>query len=110
MLIFCRAVRTTNPIKMPKRKREDISRVDNYDAHSKDRLVAGQRAQLDTVLIHGQKILARALKIGRGFERQKLGRRQKTATKNNGGAEIAKLNQEVVALKVGLCQNLHTAI
>jgi hypothetical protein len=45
-------------------------------------------------------ILHRALKVARGFERQKLGRRQKTAKDNQDVAEVARLEAEVVALKV----------
>lgn len=60
-----------------------------------------RRGGLDDILENGKKSLFRALKISRGFERQKLGRRQKTAKEQNFPAETARLAKEVTALKVG---------
>lgn len=59
-----------------------------------------QRSQLAHEIEHGTKILHRALKVARGFERQKLGRRQKAAKDKKDGAETARLEAEVAALKV----------
>lgn len=56
----------------------------------------------ESVLEHSKKALSRALRIARGIERQKLGRRQKTAKESNAAAESARLNAEVAALKVGV--------
>lgn len=56
----------------------------------------------ESVLEHSKKALSRALKIARGIERQKLGRRQKTAKESNAAAESARLTAEVTALKVGV--------
>lgn len=49
----------------------------------------------------GKTSLFRALKLARGFERQKLGRRQKTARESNVDVEImARLDAEISTLKV----------
>jgi len=80
---------------MSKRKRED-------DASEKDSQIEDQalrikvsrlRAKLDQAL----KSLTPALKLARGFERQKLGRRQKAA--NNDPHTLLRLREEVIVLK-----------
>lgn len=84
---------------MPKRKLEYADDSDTIDA-----LVGRKfprRGGLDGILDNGKKTLFRAFKVSRGFERQKLGRRQKTAKEQNAPAETARLAQEVIALKVG---------
>lgn len=48
----------------------------------------------------GTQLLFRALKTARGIERQKLGRRQKTAAKEEDGKALERLAAEVQALKV----------
>ena len=59
--------------------------------------------ELQRTLSQGQTQLFRALKLARGFERQKLGRRQKDATKTGNGTEQqARLQAEVDAVKVCL--------
>lgn len=66
--------------------------------HSK---VQQQQDRLKNSLEHAKKSLVRALKLARGFERQKLGRRQKTAKESNEGLETTRrLDAEVSALKV----------
>lgn len=50
-----------------------------------------------------EKTLFRALRLARGFERQKLGRRQKVAKQAKDDSETARLDAEVAALKV--CQS-----
>lgn len=60
-----------------------------------------QRQQLSiSTLDQYEKTLFRALRLARGFERQKLGRRQKVAKQTKDDAETARLNAEVAALKV----------
>jgi hypothetical protein len=86
---------------MPKRKREDISSEDRLSNDSSDRALRLQRQQLEALLEEGKKSLSRALKVARGFERQKLGRRQKTAKAENSEANTARLETEIAALKVG---------
>lgn len=79
---------------MPKRK-SDIH--DNNGSHA----VHPHSDRLESVLIHSKKVIFRALKVSRGFERQKLGRRQKQAKERGGEGEFARFEAEVVALKVG---------
>lgn len=73
---------------------------EHHDGDVPSRAVALQRNQLEHEIEHGTKILHRALKVARGFERQKLGRRQKAAKDKKDGAESVRLEAEVVALKV----------
>ena len=55
----------------------------------------------EAVLDQGRKELCRALKFSKGFERQKLGRRQKTALAKDENMDIvSRLASEVEALKV----------
>ena len=87
---------------MPKRKHEEISSGGPIPNVFSDRALRLQRQQLEGLLEQGQKSLFRALKVARGFERQKLGRRQKAAKAEKAEADIARLETEVAALKVGL--------
>jgi hypothetical protein len=50
---------------------------------------------------HGKTVLRRALKLAAGFERQKSGRRRKTAKQKNDDAAIARVEAEALAVKVG---------
>ncbi|OMP86599.1 Bud site selection protein 22 [Diplodia seriata] len=112
---------------MPKRKRDDRSasnRNTSYDsdaaASSPDHqttkktsrnaattsstttTTAKQRKNLPARLEQGKKQLVKALKVARGFERQKLSRRRKTAAtdKNEGGGiVVARIDREIEALK-----------
>lgn len=86
---------------MPKRKFDEFRETDVNSQRLDDGTLRAQRKQLERVLEHGKKKLSRALKLGRGFERQKLGRRQKTAKESNAESEMARLDAEVAALKVG---------
>lgn len=84
---------------MPKRKLEDADDSDIVDAPVRRKFP--RQGGLDGILENGKKTVFRALKVSRGFERQKLGRRQKTAKEQDAPAETARLAQEVTALKVG---------
>ncbi|MCJ1245371.1 hypothetical protein MMC30_002575 [Trapelia coarctata] len=84
---------------MPKRKRDDTGLSEETPKRSADRALRIQRLQVEGVLSNGTKTLFRALKIARGFERRKLGRRQKTAKAANDDAETKRLEVEVVTLK-----------
>ena len=77
---------------MPKRKRDDDQNHQDEDPAQKIRKNRF-RAKID----QGNKSIASALKLARGFERQKLGRRQKTA--KNDPKELLRLKEEVIALK-----------
>ncbi|KAG0645765.1 bud22 [Hyphodiscus hymeniophilus] len=77
---------------MPKRKRgayeEDGDRVQSMrkkDAYEK--------------LTQSKKLLHRALKTAKGFERQKLGKRLKNATASGSTDEATRINREIAALK-----------
>ncbi len=89
---------------MPKRKRHDIdSRHQSDDDNSTTihTVPHAQRKRLEEKLHHGKKVLHRALKVAKGFERQKLGRRRQTAVKGQSQEEIERLDGEIQALKVG---------
>ncbi|KAL8860626.1 MAG: hypothetical protein Q9178_002979 [Gyalolechia marmorata] len=78
---------------MSKRKREE----DRTEPHS-----GGARLKeeyLDNVLQRSKQLLFQALKLARGFERQKLGRRQKTAKAADNDGDSKRLAAEVKALK-----------
>lgn len=72
---------------MPKRKRDAPD--SQHDA---------LRKQMEL----GQTTLVSNLKIARGIERQKLGRRQKDALAKKDAPDNARIEAEIQALKVGL--------
>ena len=84
---------------MPKRKYERLNEGQSGLNH-RDGTFQAQQDRLEALVEHGKKSLFRALKVARGFERQKLGRRQKVAHESNFAAEEARLIAEVKALKV----------
>lgn len=87
---------------MYKRKRS-YETLQKPESDSNDFMEASghQRQQLSRVTLDQyEKMLFRALKLARGFERQKLGRRQKVAKQAQDHADTARLNAEVAALKV----------
>lgn len=86
---------------MPKRNFDEFGESDVDSQRLSAGAVRAQRTQLERVLEHGKRKLFQALKLGRGFERQKLGRRQKSARESNTESEMVRLNAEVAALKVG---------
>jgi hypothetical protein len=76
---------------MPKRKRDP-------DSHSAgDRALDIRIARLKVRIEQGISQLKKALNLARGFERQKLGRRQKAATKEP--QILLRLREEVIVLK-----------
>ena len=84
---------------MSKRKFADISGKSSISNEDQDQASGLQQRQIEGSLDQGKKALFRALKVARGFERQKLGRRQKNAKAENAEADITRLEAEVVALK-----------
>ncbi|MCJ1427266.1 hypothetical protein MMC29_005169 [Sticta canariensis] len=58
-----------------------------------------QQEKLKNILEQSKKALTRALRIAKRIERQKLGRRQKTAKESNAVPERSRLNTEVASLK-----------
>ncbi len=100
----------TPPATMSKRKHDELSGSEVTSNNTTARALRLQRLQLDGLLDQGKKSLFRSLKVARGFERQKLGRRQKTAKTENNATEIARLEAEVAALKsldLGSTAELH---
>ncbi|KAL8827340.1 MAG: hypothetical protein Q9170_007053 [Blastenia crenularia] len=84
---------------MPKRKREseDVTEIGRKKLAHRDLREQGRR--LESLLERSKQMLLQALKLARGFERQKLGRRQKTAKAANDEGDSKRLAIEVVALK-----------
>lgn len=65
----------------------------------------GQRkGEVEEKLVHGKKMLNRALKTAKGFEWQKLVKRigNAKAEGEDSGAQVARLERELKVLKVGL--------
>ncbi|CAF9922249.1 hypothetical protein IMSHALPRED_005636 [Imshaugia aleurites] len=84
---------------MLKRKHNEIGTSEATPNSTPTRALRLQRLQLDGLLDQSKKSLFRSLKVARGFERQKLGRRQKTAKTESNAADTARLEAEVAALK-----------
>ena len=99
---------------MPKRKHEEYiehsPHAPTSDVDGSERKLNIQATRLRRHFEQGSQVLLQALKTARGFERQKLGRRQKTVLaaaneSGDGGEEthkktVERLNAEVQALKV----------
>lgn len=81
---------------MPKRERED----DNAQSVGSDSVKA---RRVEHKLKLGGTKLGHAFKIAKGFERQKLGRRQKTAVSRSDIINVERIDGEIEALKVRLC-------
>ncbi|KAI4086749.1 MAG: hypothetical protein LQ344_007318 [Seirophora lacunosa] len=84
---------------MSKRKREN---EDGFLAGGTDHTranLSAQRQSLENVLERSKQPLFQALKLARGFERQKLGRRQKVAKAAGDDGDSERLAAEVAALK-----------
>ena len=83
---------------MPKRKfatftEPNSTRVLNHDPDQ-------EHSRVQAVIDNGTSSITHALKIARGFERQKLGRRQKAAKEESNQLDVTeRLNAEVAALK-----------
>ncbi|KAK5019668.1 Bud-site selection protein [Cryomyces antarcticus] len=85
---------------MLKRKRGQQQPSVALTAHSSSNRGPGiQTLRVEAKLEHGKKLLNRALKTAKGFERQKLGRRRKTAVVSNDAADVARIDREIEALK-----------
>ena len=81
---------------MPKRKLSELHGQSRLDT----RKLSIKAVRLTTKFEQGVQILAKGLKTARGFERQKLSRREKTAKTENNAATLERLAEEVEALKV----------
>ncbi|OQD81039.1 hypothetical protein PENANT_c030G08960 [Penicillium antarcticum] len=81
---------------MPKRKLAEL----NGPARSSDtRKMSIHGTRLTQMFENGVQVLIRALKTSRGFERQKLSRREKTAKSQKDMKTLARLSEEIEALK-----------
>lgn len=87
---------------MPKRKRDDH---DETSPNPEPRRLTLRATRLEQKIEQGVQVIHRALKTARGFERQKLGRRQKDAKTKSDTAQLGRLAEEVQALKVGDCSD-----
>ena len=87
---------------MSKRKFKEFDDDEVGTKSLADKGLRAQQQKLESILERRKKALSQALKIARGIERQKLGRRQKTAKESNAAAESTRLNAEVAALRVGI--------
>lgn len=80
---------------MPKRKRGHVE-------SSPTQKLETTRRDVEKKIVHGKKLLNRAMKLAKNFERRKLARKLKLSRDGNGGAEMAKLQMEYNVLKVGV--------
>lgn len=78
---------------MPKRKRDALESTQK-PLPSVRQLRAAEKVH------RGQTVLSRAFKTAKGFERQKLTRRQKTARTSNNEKDIQRIDAEIEAIKV----------
>ena len=85
---------------MPKRKRGEEAIPNGGAVSTSSRALRNHHAQVDGAIVNGKRTLFKALKTARGFERQKLGRRQKTASEAKAEDDVKRLAIEVAALKV----------
>lgn len=74
---------------MPKRKRG----AENDPVHLR-------KEEVEQKLAHCKKLLNKALKLAKGFERQKLGRRVKLAAEKSDEDDLKRLNREIDVIKV----------
>ena len=84
---------------MAKRKRGESEHDEAHD-DGEEQSQNWRKARLAAQVTQGTTLLRQALKFARGFERQKLGRRQKAASTKKAGDELVRLREEVAVLKV----------
>lgn len=82
---------------MPKRKLSDLE-TPQPTKHSKPSI---QTTRLTQLFDQGVHTLSRALKTARGFERQKLGKREQKTKAEKNEAALEKVRGEIAVLKVG---------
>lgn len=79
---------------MPKRKR------DAGDSEDTKGSAGIKRQRIEHKLKLGATKIGHAFKVAKGFERQKLGRRRKTAVSESNVKDVARIDSEIEALKV----------
>lgn len=80
---------------MPKRKRNSS---DDGDSNG-DRVLKMRMKDVQDRIVQAKKQLHRALKLAKGFERQKLGKRLKNATSSGDTEQVQRINTEIKVLK-----------
>ncbi|KAL9026004.1 MAG: hypothetical protein Q9196_005267 [Gyalolechia fulgens] len=93
---------------MSKRKRESGDESAPFGKKPAKRDLSAQEKRLKSVLERSKQTLYQALKLAKGFERQKLGRRQKTAKAAQDDGDGKRLAAEVVALKTNSIASVPT--
>lgn len=99
--------KTQIPRTMPKRKLSELTPQPRE---------ASRATRLAENFDQGVQTLSRALRTARGFERQKLGRREQKAKSEKNHNLLDRVGEEIRALKVGVfffaytCFALHTAL
>lgn len=79
---------------MPKRKLSDLTNTPR----------TSDSVRLAQTFDQGVHTLSRALRTARGFERQKLGRREQKAKTEKNDDMLARVGEEIAALKVWLAR------
>jgi hypothetical protein len=82
---------------MPKRKHEEYTHGSRSAVLSSDET---RKQEVEEKLVHGKKLLNRALKTAKGFEWQKLTKRISKAQAEKNDAEVLRLEVELRMLKV----------
>lgn len=82
---------------MPKRKLDELS---GPPRSSDTRKMSIHGTRLTQMFENGVLMISRGLKTSRGFERQKLSRREKTAKSQKDDKALARLKEEIETLKV----------
>lgn len=90
---------------MPKRKLDEVS---GPPRSSDTRKMSIHGTRLTQMFENGVLMIMRGLKTSRGFERQKLSRREKTAKAQKDDKALARLKEEIETLKVcSYCYSRH---
>lgn len=83
---------------MPKRKRDWAGPPEEDGGAEKGKSPRMRRVEYK--LDQGHKLLNRAFKTAKGFERQKLSRRRKTACDKSDAKDVVRIDEEIEAIKV----------
>ena len=91
---------------MPKRKRDDGT--EGTPEKSPEVVADPKQKRLQLKLHQAAVKVGHAFKVAKGFERQKLGRRQKTAAAAKNEKDAQRVETEIAALKVCGLKGHHT--
>ncbi|KAH0565488.1 hypothetical protein GP486_001113 [Trichoglossum hirsutum] len=94
---------------MPKRKQphSELKAIDGNLEAFPGRALDIQERQIEQKIAIGKKALNRALKLAKGFERRKLGRRLKAAGAEGHVADVMRLTSEIESLKLQMLAEAH---